>query len=171
MMADHEAVVIEKSCVVPDWPASVVFAAPESVRDLTAALMRALERADDDAIEDASLEIVAEAGRKWRRTAPVRSLSGPRRAVTREELIGRVVRSLRSGMRACTARRGSMPFQISLSASFQGSVRANTQYARQVRLNRAREMANHGVPTEQGARLAGYSRTSSLKRAQVRSFR
>jgi transcriptional regulator GlxA family with amidase domain len=136
--------------------------------------LSALKRDEAGERESIALEIIVEAARKWRRTSAVRDLVGPRRLATREELIGRVLRAreMIDDLQGLGCDLDSLAGEACLSKFHFLRVFKEAfgmtpgQYARHVRVTRAREMEIRGNSTPNVARLVGYSRSSSLKRAQ-----
>jgi len=130
--------------------------------------------------EDASAAafgLLSEAGRSWRRAAPLRELTGPRRAATREELLQRVIRArdlildqggigCRLDLLAETACLSRFHFLRVFAEAFG---RTPGEFARGVRLGRAAAALRSGEAVEAAALAAGYSRVSALRRAQAAS--
>ena len=168
----HEAIIDGLADRGAEWPVPVAFAAPSSVRGLMPQMLEALGRGGD--CKDVALELVSCAARQWRRTAPVRSLTGPRRIATREELIGRVIRArdMIDDLQGVGCELASLADEACLSKFHFLRVFKEAfgmtpgQYARRVRVRRALEMEVRGSSIARAARLAGYSRSSSLKRAR-----
>jgi AraC family transcriptional regulator len=155
-----------------DWPIPVTFAASKSVRDLVPELLSALGHSES--ADNLALELVSEAAQQWRRVSPVRDLTGPRRAATREELIGRVIRAraMIDDLYGANCELDSLAEEACLSKFHFLRVFKEAfgltpgQYAGRVRVKRAAELEVFGKSGTAAARAAGYARPSSLKRAR-----
>lgn len=170
---EHDAI-LDGSDRAAGQPVPVAFAASPSAQTRVNALLSVLKSCNARDCEGVALEVVAEAAQQWRRTAPLRELSGPRRSATREELISRVVRArtMIDDLRGQRCELGTLADEACLSKFhflrvFKEAFGVTPgQYARRVRIIRAGELETVGRSARDAARLVGYSRSSSLKRAR-----
>jgi AraC-like DNA-binding protein len=173
--AEHGAIVDGTKRRSVDRPVPVAFASSSSVRDLTATLLSSLRCGADS--RHAAFEFVSAAAQQWRNVAPVRELTGPRSAATREELIGRVVRArlMIDDLHGRGIDLGMLADEACLSKFHLLRVFREAfgltpgQYARQARIKRAAELQRCGRSLGAATRLAGYSRPGSLKRARSKA--
>lgn len=175
--AEHAAIVDNTIRIPMDRPLPVAFASSSSVRTLTKTLLSALRDGGD--CRNVALEIVSAAAQQWRNVAPVRELTGPHHAATREELIGRVVRAraMIDDLHGLGIDLGTLAEEACLSKFhflriFKEAFGATPgQYARQARIKRAAELQRSGTSLGAATRLAGYSRPASLRRARGKALR
>lgn len=172
---DHDRLIDASPDEAPASPPAVAWRGGVAVARQTERLRRALAEGDDAA--EVAFDLLLAAGRTWHRPAPLRSLGGPGGAAVREELLQRVMRARdlildRGGIgcrldlladAACLSR---FHFLRAFSEAFG---RTPGEVARAVRIERAAAVLETGRGAAEAAKLAGYSRASSLRRAQSRS--
>jgi AraC-like DNA-binding protein len=173
---EHDDLIDVASADIPAAVPSVSWQAGAAAMRQLARLRQALAKPGEDG-ESAMLGLLFEAGSSWRRGAPLRDLTGPRRAATREELQQRVMRArdlifdlggvgCRLDLLAEEACLSRFHFLRVFSEAFG---RTPGDFARTVRLARAAAALRSGEAAPEAARAAGYSRAGALRRAQAAS--